>query len=156
MKLIWIALLVMGCNSDSAIYHIKRFYGLPVTISKTLIVDEAHRVAHKNKLSPALLLALIETESSFRIKAESHKGARGLTQVMPYNAKRCGLHPDELWDLSLNLACGAQILREEIERLDSIKKALAVYNSGKHWSKAGKAYARKVLKLKKLIEESND
>jgi hypothetical protein len=75
---------------------------------------------------------------------------------MPFNAKRCGLHPDELWDLSLNLACGAQILREEIERLDSIKKALAVYNSGKHWSKAGKAYARKVLKLKKLIEEKNE
>lgn len=156
MKLIWIALLVVGCNTDSAIYHVKRFYGLPVTTSKALIVSEAYRVARKNKLSPALFLALIETESSFRIKAKSNKGARGLTQVMPYNAERCGLHPDQLWDVSLNLACGAQILREEIERLGSIENALAVYNSGKHWSKAGKAYAKKVLKLKKKLEEKND
>jgi len=107
MKLIWIALLVVGCNTDSAIYHIKRFYGLPVTHSKALIVSEAHRVARKNNLSPSLLLALVQTESSFRVKAESSKGARGLTQIMPYNAKRCGLHPDQLWDISLNLACGA-------------------------------------------------
>jgi|DEB0MinimDraft_3_1074331.scaffolds.fasta_scaffold05000_4 soluble lytic murein transglycosylase-like protein len=156
MKLIWIALLVIGCNTDSAIYHIKRFYGLPVTTSKALIVSEAYRVAQKNKLSPSLLLALVETESSFRTKAESQKGARGLTQVMPFNAKRCGLHPDQLWDVSLNLACGAQILREEITRLKSIEKALAVYNSGKHWSKAGKAYAKKVLQLKKQIEEKHD
>ena len=156
MKLILIALLVVGCNADSAIYHIKRFYGLPVTVSKALIVDEAYRVARKNKLSPALFLALIQTESSFQVKAKSSKGARGLTQVMPYNAKRCGLHPDQLWDPSLNLACGAQILREEITRLKSIEKALAVYNSGKHWSKAGKAYAKKALKLKKTIEEKHD
>jgi len=153
MRLIWIALLVAGCNSDSAIYHIKRFYGLPVTVSQALIVDEAYRVARKNKLPPSLLVALIETESSFRVKAESHKGARGLTQVMPFNAKRCGLTPDQLWDVSLNLDCGAQILREEIIRLKSIEKALAVYNSGKPWSKAGQNYAKKVLKLKKTIEE---
>ena len=156
MKLIWIALLVVGCNTDSAIYHIKRFYGLPVTHSKALIVSEAHRVARKNNLSPSLLLALVQTESSFRVKAESSKGARGLTQIMPYNAKRCGLHPDQLWDISLNLACGAQILREEIERLGSIKDALSVYNCGKRLCKQGQRYATKVLLLAKSKEIKND
>ena len=156
MKLILTELLVVGCNTDSAIYHIKRFYGLPVTTSKALIVSEAYRVASKNKLPPSLLLALIETESSFRVKAESHKGARGLTQVMPYNARRCGLHPDQLWDLSLNLACGAQILREEINRLKSVRNALSVYNCGRVQCKQGQNYAKKVLKLKKQIEEQHD
>ena len=156
MKLILIALLVVGCNADSAIYHIKRFYGLPVTVSKALIVDEAYRVARKNKLSPSLLLALIQTESSFRVKAESKKGARGLTQVMPFNAKRCNLHPDQLWDLSLNLACGAQILREEINRLKSVRNALSVYNCGRVQCKQGQNYATKVLKLKKIYEEKHD
>jgi soluble lytic murein transglycosylase-like protein len=151
MKLIWIALLVVGCNTDSAIYHIKRFYGLPVTPSKALIVSEAHRVARKNKLPPALFLALIQTESSFKTKAESSKGARGLTQVMPFNAKRCGLHPDQLWDLSLNLACGALILREEIDRTGNLFDALTVYNCGKTRCRAGKNYAKKVIKLSKKI-----
>lgn len=150
MKLIWVALLVVGCNTDSAIYHIKRFYGLPVTTSKALIVSEAHRVARKNNLSPGLLVALIQTESSFRVNAESSKGARGLTQVMPFNAKRCSLHPDQLWDLSLNLACGAQILREEIERTGNVFDALTVYNCGKTRCRAGKNYAKKVIKLSKI------
>ena len=117
-----------------------------------VIVDEAHRVARKNDLSPSLLLALVQTESNFRVKAESNKGARGLTQVMPYNAKRCGLHPDQLWDVSLNLACGAQILREEIDRLGSIKDALSVYNCGKRLCKQGQKYATKVLSLAKSKE----
>ena len=73
---------------------------------------------------------------------------------MPYNAKRCGLHPDQLWDASLNLACGAQILREEINRLKSVRNALSVYNCGRVQCKQGQNYARKVLKLKKTLEET--
>lgn len=145
--LIMIALLVAGCNTEGAIYHIKRFYRLPVSPSRSVIEAEVSRVAKKHRLSESLLEALVQVESSYRVKALSKKGARGLTQVMPFNAKRCGLRPDQLWDPSLNLACGATILRQEIARVGSIEKALRVYNCGK--VTCGKGYARKVLELSK-------
>ena len=145
--LIMIALLVAGCNTDGAIYHIKRFWRLPVSPSRAVIEQEVSRVARKHRLSTSLLRSLVQVESSYRVKALSKKGARGLTQVMPFNAKRCGLKPQQLWDPSLNLACGAIILRQEIARVGSIEKALRVYNCGK--TSCGKGYAKKVLELSK-------
>ena len=147
--LIMIALLVAGCNTEGAIYHIKRFWRLPVDPSRSVIEAEVGRVAKKYRLSESLLEALIEVESSFRPTALSKKGARGLTQVMPFNAKRCGLRPEQLWDASLNIACGATILRQEIARVGSIEKALRVYNCGK--VTCGKGYAQKVLELSKTM-----
>jgi soluble lytic murein transglycosylase-like protein len=143
-----IALLVAGCNTESASYHIKRFWRLPVDPSRSVIEAEVSRVARKHRLSESLLEALVQVESSFRPTALSKKGARGLTQVMPFNAKRCGLKPNQLWDPSLNLACGAIILKQEIARVGSIEKALRVYNCGK--VTCGKGYAKKVLELSKI------
>lgn len=145
--LIMIALLVSGCNTEGAVYHIKRFWRLPVSPSRAVIEAEVSRVAKKHRLPISLLRSLVQVESSFRVKALSKKGARGLTQVMPFNAKRCGLDADQLWDPSLNLACGAIILQEEIKRVGSIEKALRVYNCGR--TDCGKGYARKVLQLAK-------
>jgi soluble lytic murein transglycosylase-like protein len=153
MRLLLVALFICGCDVESASYHIKRFYGLSVSPSRSIIEQEINRVARKHRLSESLLRSLVQVESSFRPMALSKKGAIGLTQVMPYNAKRCGLHADELWDVSLNLACGAQILTEEIKRLGSIEKALTVYNCGKVHCKQGQKYAKKVLSLAKNTEE---
>jgi len=150
MRLILVALFIVGCDVESASYHIKRFWRLPVSPSRAVIEQEVSRVARKHRLSESLLEALVEVESSYRVKALSKKGARGLTQVMPFNAKRCGLDADELWDASLNLACGATILRQEIARVGSIEKALRVYNCGK--TSCGKGYANKVLQLAKNIK----
>jgi len=147
MRLILVALFIVGCDVESASYHIKRFWRLPVSPSRAVIEAEVSRVARKHRLSESLLGALVQVESSFRVKALSKKGARGLTQVMPFNAKRCGLRPNQLWDASLNLACGAIILKQEIKRVGSIEKALRVYNCGK--TSCGKGYANKVLQLAK-------
>jgi len=147
MRLIFVALFIVGCDVESASYHIKRFYRLPVSPSRAVIEQEVSRVAKKHRLSESLLRSLVQVESSFRVKALSKKGARGLTQVMPFNAKRCGLDADQLWDPSLNLACGSIILKQEIKRVGSIEKALRVYNCGK--VTCGKGYAKKVLELSK-------
>ena len=147
MRLIFVALFIVGCDVESASYHIKRFYRLPVSPSRAVIEQEVSRVAKKHRLSESLLRSLVQVESSFRVKALSKKGARGLTQVMPFNAKRCGLDADQLWDASLNLACGSIILKQEIKRVGSIEKALRVYNCGK--VTCGKGYAKKVLELSK-------
>jgi len=149
MRLILVALFIVGCDVESASYHIKRFWRLPVSPSRAVIEAEVSRVARKHKLPTSLLEALVQIESSFQVKALSKKGARGLTQVMPFNAKRCGLKPHQLWDPSLNLACGAIILQEEIARVGSIEKALRVYNCGR--TDCGKGYAKKVLQLAKTM-----
>ena len=146
-RILVIALFIVGCDVESATYHIKRFYRLPVSPSRAVIEAEVSRVAKNHRLSESLLGALVQVESSFRPTALSKKGARGLTQVMPFNAKRCGLRPDQLWDASLNLACGAIILKQEIKRVGSIEKALRVYNCGR--TDCGKGYAKKVLELSK-------
>ena len=146
-RILVIALFIVGCDVESATYHIKRFYRLPVSPSRAVIEAEVSRVAKNHRLSESLLGALVQVESSFRPTALSKKGARGLTQVMPFNAKRCGLRPDQLWDTSLNLACGAIILKQEIKRVGSIEKALRVYNCGR--TDCGKGYAKKVLELSK-------
>jgi soluble lytic murein transglycosylase-like protein len=149
MRLILVALFIVGCDVESASYHIKRFWRLPVSPSRAVIEQEVSRVARKHRLSESLLEALVQVESSYRVNALSKKGARGLTQVMPFNAKRCGLDADQLWDASLNLACGAIILKQEIKRVGSIEKALRVYNCGK--TSCGKGYANKVLQLAKTM-----
>lgn len=79
-------------------------------------------------LSPALIEALVWQESRWRAGAVSHKGARGLAQLMPATARYLGVDPD---DPLANLEGGARYLREQLNRFDGdIEKALAAYNAG--------------------------
>lgn len=127
-------------------YHLDRRIGRAHQITKGTIESEIRRVAKHRGLPPKLVLALAKVESSLNHRAESHCGARGVTQVMPVNAKRCGLKSDDLWDPTHNIACGTLILRQEIERVGNVKDALSVYNCGKVKCKEGQEYAQKVLK----------
>lgn len=49
--------------------------------------EEIQRISREYNLSPALIASVIRNESSFRPKAESSVGARGLMQVMPETAE---------------------------------------------------------------------
>jgi len=132
-------------------YHTLRFFGLNSGHSKAVIRQEVSRAADAYGLDRNVYHAVIQVESGGNVKAESHVGARGLSQVMPFNAKRCGWHPDKLWDPTHNVRCGARILSEELERTGNIRDALTVYNCGKINCKEGKEYARKVLSLSKKL-----
>jgi len=132
-------------------YHTLRFFGLNSGHSKAVIRQEVSRAADAYGLDRNVYHAVIQVESGGNVKAESHVGARGLSQVMPYNAKRCGWHPDKLWDPTHNVRCGARILSEELKRTGNIRDALTVYNCGKINCKEGKEYARKVLSLSKKL-----
>lgn len=132
-------------------YHLDRRIGRSHQITKSTIESEIERVAKARKLPPKLVLALAKVESSLNHRAVSHCGARGVTQVMPVNAKRCGLTPDDLWDPTHNIACGTLILRQEIERVGNLKDALSVYNCGKIKCREGQEYAQKVLKTMKKL-----
>lgn len=110
----------------------------------------ADRAALLRGINPALVRAVMHVESRGKIDAVSIKGAVGLLQVMPANYKRCGLeHPGKLWEPEINVACGTQILAEELKN-HKLDDALRVYNGGpkalKRGFKESEQYVQKVTK----------
>lgn len=133
---------------ETLVYHQTRLLGAPIEPSRGVIEAEVDRAAKAYKLHPKLLHALVRVESGYKAKAVSVVGARGLSQVMPFNAKRCGLRDaGELFDPVANLRCGALILRQELDRLGNLHDALTVYNCGRVNCGAGKKYASTVINL---------
>jgi soluble lytic murein transglycosylase-like protein len=84
-------------------------------------------VAARHGLDGRLLAALVWAESGFRVDAVSHRGATGLTQLMPGTAR--GLRVDPR-DPIQNLDGGARYLRVQLDRFGSVDLALAAYNAG--------------------------
>lgn len=74
-----------------------------------------------------LFLKLVQQESGWNAKAESHKGALGLAQLMPETARRLGVDPH---DPKQNLDGGARYLQKQYKRFGSWRLALAAYNAG--------------------------
>lgn len=116
---------------------------------RLVISYQLRRAANQYGIDLGLLRSVVAVESNFDPLAVSRAGAIGLTQVMPFNARRCGLSVSELYLIRENLFCGAQILREELDRLGTTRKALAVYNCGKPTCKAGLRYAETVINTMK-------
>ena len=134
---------------EIAVYHGQRLARLPTKPSKPVLEAEVERAASAYDLPKGVLKALVRVESAYNPLAVSKVGARGISQVMPFNAVRCGLDKEHLWDATYNIRCGAQILREELDRLGNLTDALTVYNCGRVQCAEGKQYASKVLALSK-------
>ncbi len=82
-----------------------------------------------SQVSPALVLAVIAVESGGRPKAESHKGAQGLMQLMPDTAARFGV-TDSL-STTENIKGGVAYLDWLLKEFDGdAVLALAGYNAG--------------------------
>jgi soluble lytic murein transglycosylase-like protein len=87
------------------------------------------RAASAYHLDPALLHAVIATESGFDARAVSRKGAMGLMQLMPETADRYGA--DDPFDADQNIRAGAHHLRDLMQRFhNDLPLVLAAYNSG--------------------------
>ena len=148
----WIvaALVITACYvslPETLVYHGSRLLKRPVVASRGLLEAEVERAADAYGLSRKVLKALVRVESAYNPKAVSPVGARGISQVMPFNARRCNLDKEHLFDPTYNIRCGAQILREELDRVGNLKDALAVYNCGRIKCAEGQQYAKKVLAL---------
>ena len=90
-----------------------------------------YEAARRHGLNPKLLAAVAQAESAFDARAISHRGARGLLQLMPATGRRLGLHPAELFEPEKNLDAGARYLRELADRFqDDLSLVLAAYNAG--------------------------
>jgi len=90
-------------------------------------LDAAKQAALRHGIPSDLFLRLVQQESGWNVKAESHKGAIGLAQLMPDTAARLGVNPHDPLE---NLDGGARYLRAQYERFRSWRLALAAYNAG--------------------------
>jgi len=89
------------------------------------IVDSGKR----NSVDPLLLYSIMHQESSFKTRAMSNKGARGLMQLMPPTAIRFGV--SNIWDPRQNIEGGARYMRFLLDLFEGdVTLALAGYNAG--------------------------
>jgi len=90
------------------------------------IVREA---AERNNLDPALVKAVISTESGWNPNAVSSKGAVGLMQLIPQTAQRYGVNNS--FDPAQNIEGGTKYLKSLLDRYNGdLTKSLAAYNAG--------------------------
>ena len=85
--------------------------------------------AERHHVDPALIRAVIETESNWNAGAMSRKGAVGLMQLIPTTAQRFGA--TDAFNPKQNVEAGVRYLRTLLERYSgNLDLALAAYNAG--------------------------
>ena len=85
--------------------------------------------ADRHRIDPALIRAVIETESNFNAGAVSRKGALGLMQLIPTTAVRFGVN--DAFNPQQNVDAGVRYLKTLLERYNgNLDLALAAYNAG--------------------------
>lgn len=126
--------------------------------------------AENYRLDPALLAAVIYSESRFDADAESSAGAIGLMQLLPDTAKGIALRTGgkrfvvaDLYDPEINVRYGSWYLRHLLDRYDGdVRTALAAYHAGQgnvdRWRRSGsgigfpetRAYVDTVLRIRQV------
>ncbi|MGH9772369.1 MAG: lytic transglycosylase domain-containing protein [Candidatus Acidiferrales bacterium] len=85
--------------------------------------------AARHQLDPALIKAVISTESGWNTHAVSQKGALGLMQLVPATAQRFGV--GNPFDPAENVEGGTTYLESLLRRYNGdLTKSLAAYNAG--------------------------
>jgi hypothetical protein len=108
--------------------------------------DIIESAARTNNIDPALIRAVIQTESSGNPRAVSSKGAVGLGQLMPATAKSLGV--SDPTDPKQAIPAIAALLNENLTRYGNVQDALRAYHGGtdqKNWGPLTQAYPQKVL-----------
>ena len=85
----------------------------------------------KYGVDPTLVRAVIQVESDFNPNCVSHKGARGLMQLMPATARRFGV--TKLHDPEQNIHGGVRYLAYLLDLFnEDLPRVLAGYNAGEN------------------------
>jgi soluble lytic murein transglycosylase len=120
--LIFLLILYVGLIGLRAVYPLR-------------YLDQVRTWAEARLLDPALVSAVIWTESRFRADAVSPRGAIGLMQIMPetgrWIAAQIGVSEESpLTEPELNIRLGTWYLRYLINRFGDVEAALMAYNAG--------------------------
>ncbi|MFD1123495.1 lytic transglycosylase domain-containing protein [Methylophilus flavus] len=92
---------------------------------------EVQAVALATQVDPALIHAVIATESGYNPQAQSKKGAYGLMQVLPATAKSLSAIPVRQWSVRQQILWGSRYLKSMLELFGGdVTLALAAYNAG--------------------------
>jgi soluble lytic murein transglycosylase len=129
--------------------------------------------AQQDNLDPALLAAVIESESKFNADARSSAGAIGLMQLTPSTAKGIAQYTggsrfrlSDLTNPDINIRYGAWYLGHLMTKYGDERLALAAYNAGQQnvdtWLKAHEGiqfsetrdYVAKVERLQKIYRRA--
>ncbi len=112
----------------------------------------------------ALILSIIRQESEFDLKANSHAGAKGLMQLMPYTAKLVSKQAKLPYsksrlttDPEYNINLGSHYIAGLIQQYDGAYPfAVAAYNAGpnrvKYWKKINKNPQKKQIDYVDWVE----
>lgn len=100
-----------------------------VSIDRDGVEKLVREAAERHQVDPALVRAVIETESNWNPSAISRKGAQGLMQLIPTTAQRFGA--DDAFSPKQNVDAGVRYLKTLLERYNgNLDLALAAYNAG--------------------------
>ena len=123
-------------------------------VTRKEINDIVEQASKKYGIPEKLIHAIIKVESDYNQFAISHKGARGLMQLMPDTAKEMGV--SNPFDAYQNIIGAVKYLKQLLDRYNNnIDLALAAYNAGAEKVKGNRIpeiketlkYIRKVKKL---------
>ena len=100
-----------------------------VSIDRDGVEKMVREAAERHRVDPALVRAVIETESNWNPLARSHKGAMGLMQLIPTTAQRFGVN--DAFNPKQNVDAAVRYLKTLLERYNgNLDLALAAYNAG--------------------------
>jgi soluble lytic murein transglycosylase-like protein len=100
-----------------------------VSVDRDGVEKLVREAADRHRVDPALIRAVIETESNWNPIALSNKGAGGLMQLIPTTARRFGVN--DVFNPQQNIDGGVHYLKTLLERYNgNMDLALAAYNAG--------------------------
>jgi hypothetical protein len=92
--------------------------------------------AEEMGIDPNLALAFAWVENRYQTKGKSPKGAVGVMQVMPSNAKPYGYALEDLQDPNHNIDLGLKIFKDNLDAFNGNERAaLVAYNAGPNVAK---------------------
>lgn len=130
LKFVIFAVLIIIAALIGVIYALNRFFPLEH-------YDIIEKYSIQNNLDPALICAVINTESHFDKDVSSNKGASGLMQIMEDTADWSALKMqledysyDNINDPDLNIQIGCWLISHLKLMYEDENTALAAYNAG--------------------------
>lgn len=100
-----------------------------LSIDRDGVEKLVREAAERHNVDPALVRAVIQTESNWNPTAYSRKGAGGLMQLIPSTAQRYGA--SDVFNPQQNIDAGVSHLKWLLERYNgNLDLALAAYNAG--------------------------